>query len=109
MAELVVRCFDSMMARRQLGAKILVADFVIGALLLFGGILYHPVGPPLPPAVTVPVPSSSPNTFNFRSFAYTQPRALRWPIAAPLLAAAAVGFLFVVVPQREGRTKQGGR
>ncbi len=82
-----------MTARRQLGAKILVADLVVSALLLLSGILCHFVGPPPPPSRMIEDP---PNTFNFT--AVERPIAVRWVVAAPLLMVAAVGSLLLVLP-----------
>ena len=103
----IVRCFEPMTARQRLGVKILAADVLIGAGLLFGGIVRHPVGPPPPPPVTVSestTTTGSVTTFNYHVMAYTRPYQTRWMVAAPLFGVLVVGVVLVVTPKNEKRT-----
>jgi hypothetical protein len=78
---------------------ILLADFIVMVLLLFGGILFYRIGPPSPPPrIVSETHTATADVMDIQ--VYVQERAVRWSAAAPLFAAAAVGVLLLVLPRR---------
>jgi hypothetical protein len=87
-----------MSSRRWLGVKVLLAAFVLGAVMLFAGVIFQRVGPVPPPATVVAEPEGS---FNFHVTAYVQRRAVRWAVAVPLLSTALFGVILLLLPVNE--------
>jgi hypothetical protein len=75
---------------------ITVAAFVAAVVLMFAGVLFPTVGPPVPPTRTVTTVGGSPldNTVDI----HVQPRTVRWSAVIPIGVLVVAGLMLMVVP-----------